>query len=380
MEKREQNSLNNWAFLQVGADRFWVWQGAWEAHSKPIQSEANLWLSDFFLKNRLPWQSLASGSSPRLLSRSEFLGFWNSLISDAEKKETLPELQWEAPRDSFFQTHFDTLQEWIEAGVLKKGVPVASCRAFFRADSLACENSRNRWLIETLQRLDNVPSHLFLYGFCSEGQGFIGATPEILFEVSAERELRTMALAGTRRVGAGSEDGSAALGSTPKDQAEHFAVVEDIEQRLLRVSEDGKVTRGVTEVRRFGILEHLHTPLAAKISERVGYEQLLLLLHPTAALGVHPRVKTGHRWLDKMDAFDRRESFGAPFGAVFPDGSSCALVAIRQIQFDARGIKLWAGAGVVAESELEKEWAEILLKMESICRTFGLQPPRWEAS
>jgi len=364
-----QKQWKDWAFLQVAPDLYWIWRGEWSASSSPQAETPSVWFSDFFLKNRLPWLSPSGGGGTTLVRRDQWLGHWG--IDASQVSERARSVFWEKPREAFFEAHFETLQEWIEAGVLKKGVPVASCRAFFREDSREDEDSLLAQVVALLTRVPQLPSHLHAYGFCKEGKGFIGATPEVLFALDTGRRLTTMALAGTQRTQL-----SSAFGQTSKDQSEHFAVVEDIEGRLDRLAIPGTLRRGPTEVLRFGILEHLHTPIEAELPSQVSFEQLLLLMHPTAALGVHPRVKAGHRWLDKMDAFDRRESFGAPFGAVFPDGSALALVAIRQIQFDARGLKLWAGAGVVAESQLDKEWSEILLKMESICRTFDL--PGWK--
>ena len=87
-------------------------------------------------------------------------------------------------------------------------------------------------------------------------------------------------------------------------------------------------------------------------------------LHPTPALGAFPK-KAGAEWLLGYQKKVDRKSYGAPFGYYHPPSQKVTcIVAIRQIQWGNRKIRIGAGCGVIAQSSLEKEWQEILLKIK----------------
>ena len=96
----------------------------------------------------------------------------------------------------------------------------------------------------------------------------------------------------------------------------------------------------------------------------------LQLFHPTSALGVSPFVKW--RELEKLPEQNTRKYFGAPFFVRLGDEKSLAVVALRQIQWNAEEIRIGAGGGVVQESQEELEWLEILAKIESVKKLMGI--------
>jgi isochorismate synthase EntC len=65
-----------------------------------------------------------------------------------------------------------------------------------------------------------------------------------------------------------------------------------------------------------------------------------------------------------------RKYFGAPL-VVTIDGDSIAYVCIRNISWDNNGSVIHAGCGIVAESQVEKEWVELNAKINSVRELLG---------
>lgn len=198
----------------------------------------------------------------------------------------------------------------------------------------------------------------FAYGFQVRDEGMCGITPEILFEVDADR-LKTMALAGT-----GSSDGPALLDDT-KEKLEHDLVIEHIVSALQGL---GEVSVHATGEKVYGHLKHLRTPIEVRLNQPPQFSDLVNRLHPTAALGGLPRQQA----LDFLRLRGgERGRFGAPFGYV--DGAQMlCVVAIRGVQWCGSRAVLRAGCGVVAGSQAEREWDEMNLKRSTAARQLGL--------
>jgi menaquinone-specific isochorismate synthase len=200
------------------------------------------------------------------------------------------------------------------------------------------------------------PGHL--YGTWNAQEGILGVTPETLFAVKKELDtwtLKSHALAGT------APTGESCL--SPKLIHEHQVVVDGITQALSRL---GKPQIGPLQTLDLPHLRHLMTPIEMQLTNRPAFEQIVQALHPTPALGAHP-IESGRRWLlDYQKHFDRLR-FGAPVGYFDPttQNSRC-FVAIRNVQWQPHRMLLGAGCGIVADSDPESEWNEILLKLKAI--------------
>jgi menaquinone-specific isochorismate synthase len=309
-------------------------------------------------------------------------GFWFPAIlvqkvPRAELEELLrqeatnvPQWKWK-PRDSarsrFLDASTQVLQE-ISAGSLTKAVPYAFLDASQPAPS---PGDLARMLLHALRfQRENGG---YLYGCWNAGEGILGLTPELLFERQGS-VVRTMALAGTRTLEKGREaEAEMLLLEDPKERHEHFLVIEGIFQRLAGL---GTTTVGKTGVRRAGSLVHLFTPIELTLdahARETSWQELVDRLHPTPALGAHPR-EAGARWLMEQEALAPRSRFGAPFGVRLEATETCA-VAIRNIEWNReKGFcRIGAGAGVVRGSIPEQEWSEIERKGNAVLKILGLE-------
>ena len=200
---------------------------------------------------------------------------------------------------------------------------------------------------------------------CGRGPSFIGATPERLVRVS-KNALETEALAGSIRRGAtASEDAAlaAALLRSEKDVREHRAVLDDIVARLAPLGLKPEFP-SPPQVRRLANVQHLHTPIRATLPAAVRVLDVVAAMHPTPAVGGNPRQPALAR-IRELEGFPRGLYAGA-LGWVNSRGGGEFFVGIRSALVEASRARVYAGAGIVAGSTPEKEFAETELKFRAM--------------
>jgi salicylate biosynthesis isochorismate synthase/menaquinone-specific isochorismate synthase len=209
---------------------------------------------------------------------------------------------------------------------------------------------------------DLFPS-CFCFCFGTPEAAFAGASPELLIRRSGP-VAATVALAGTtsRSADPAVDDhlGEAMLRS-PKVRDEHGIVVRRIE-RTLRPHSVWVHAEGEPFVVKVGNLQHLATPIRAQLAESHSAVELAGLLHPTPAIGGEPR-EPAVALIRELEGIDRGWYTG-PIGWMdaAEDGEFC--VGLRSALLRDREAHLFAGCGIVAESDPAAELQESELKFE----------------
>jgi menaquinone-specific isochorismate synthase len=206
------------------------------------------------------------------------------------------------------------------------------------------------------------------YAFsCANGRGqsFIGASPERLLRVEAGM-LLTEALAGSAARGrTASEDaalGGALLGDE-KELREHRHVLASIEKRLtpLGLRLECASRPGLT---RLANVQHLHTPVSAALPPGVRLLDVLGRLHPTPAVGGSPR-EAACAQIRGLEGF-ARGLYAGPVGWIDHRGGGEFFVGIRSALIDGNRARVYAGGGIVAGSQPDREFAETELKFRAL--------------
>ena len=210
---------------------------------------------------------------------------------------------------------------------------------------------------------------LFASCFCfccgSPEAAFLGASPELLVRRSGPGAA-TVALAGsTRRSADPAVDdhlGEQLLRSV-KDRREHEIVVRRIERTLRgqAVWVEAAPEPGLVKVAN---IQHLATPIHAQLSEPRSAVELAGLLHPTPAVGGEPRSRA-LATIAELEELDRGW-YAGPVGWMdaAEDGEFC--VAIRSALLRDRVAHLFAGNGIVTDSDPEAELAETEVKLGAL--------------
>jgi menaquinone-specific isochorismate synthase len=188
----------------------------------------------------------------------------------------------------------------------------------------------------------------------ADGPALLGASPERLLTVR-QGQLRSDALAGTAPVGPGAEQ----LLHSDKDRREHELVVEAITDVLRQVDLVPRRPRH-PRLARHGQLVHLHTPITAGLGEQQPLA-VAAALHPTPAVAGLPR-REAMAALRSLEPFERGY-YAAPIGWIDCEGDTELRVAIRSGSLQGQHLELTAGAGLVRGSAVERELAEVALKL-----------------
>ena len=203
-----------------------------------------------------------------------------------------------------------------------------------------------------------------------KGPVFFGAPPERLVASRGER-LHTEALAGSVPSGE-SPEGSASearrLRDQEKFQHEHRLVLEDIESSLAPLASEIDVAP--QRVRTLRNIQHLETPIEARIDASDHVLDVVAALHPTPAVGGMP-TEEALAVIRELEPFDRGW-YAAPVGWFDGRGDGEFAVGIRSGLVDGRDLRLFAGNGIVADSDPAAEWAEALLKLDSVASAMEL--------
>jgi isochorismate synthase len=210
---------------------------------------------------------------------------------------------------------------------------------------------------------------LFASCFCfccgSPEAAFLGASPELLVRRTGAGAA-TVALAGsTRRSADPAVDdhlGEQLLRS-PKDRREHDIVVRRIERMLAPRSVWVEAERE-PRVIKVANIQHLATAVHAQLAEPLSAVELAALMHPTPAVGGDPG-EIAIELIGELEDLDRGW-YAGPIGWMdaAEDGEFC--VGLRSALLRDRTAHLFAGAGIVADSDPEAELAETELKLEAL--------------
>lgn len=198
---------------------------------------------------------------------------------------------------------------------------------------------------------------------------FCGCTPELLLRKQG-CEVQSMCLAGTCPQGSTPEESQVLaqeLMASNKNRREHEYVVEFMRQVFARNCYSVNIP-AEPNIKPLRHVQHLHTPVSAKVMEGTTLMGLASQLHPTPALSGTP-VGEALMTLREAEAYNRG-FFGGTVGYVDAEGNGEFSVAIRSGVFDGERGWLYAGCGIVEGSDAEQEFNEIDLKLKTILSAF----------
>jgi menaquinone-specific isochorismate synthase len=223
-----------------------------------------------------------------------------------------------------------------------------------------------------LERLRQTYPAATIFAIADGQKCFLGATPERLVRL-CEGEVRTVALAGTFPRGQ-TEQEDRQLGQelldSPKNRHEHAIVVQMLRTALEKVCSHIWVD-SEPHLLKLPNVQHLFTPVLGRLNSQAPASVLRLLkaLHPTPAMGGFPH-KAALSWLHKNEGL-ARGWYASPVGWVDSRGEGEFVVAIRSALVDGAEARLFAGCGIVEDSDPETEYSESCLKLRPMINALG---------
>jgi isochorismate synthase len=223
-----------------------------------------------------------------------------------------------------------------------------------------------------LRRLREGYQEAYLFAFSRAGSCFLGATPERLVQAQGGA-LETMALAGSAprgRTPHEDEQRARELLCSSKNQREHQIVVEMLRQALASLC-TAIHSDPEPHLRRLKNIQHLETRITGRLQPGRSILEALEELHPTPAVGGFPRAAAlaAIRAGEQLD----RGWYAAPIGWVDAAGNGSFAVALRSALLRDHEATLFAGGGIVADSDPASEYAETRWKFRAMLGALGVE-------
>ena len=199
----------------------------------------------------------------------------------------------------------------------------------------------------------------------ADGTAFAGASPELLVRRSGARAFAQPMAGSVARGGTDVEDESLArqLEDSTKDATEHRLVSDFVVDALKPFAVS--VSARPREVVRFTNIQHLATAVTAQLREpAVDALELAAALHPTPAVGGWPRG-AANTLIDELEGMERGWYAGA-VGWIDGTGDGEFAVALRCGLLWEDGARLYAGVGVMPDSDPARELEETELKFKAL--------------
>ena len=196
--------------------------------------------------------------------------------------------------------------------------------------------------------------------------GFVGASPELLVARDGD-VVRAHPLAGTApRSSDPATDAAHAAGllGSKKDRWEHRITIDWLLDTLLPFCSYVDAEPEPTIVTLANV-HHLGTRVEGRLSRPASSVlELVAALHPTPAVGGQPQQVA----LDLIEGLERadRGRYAGPCGWVDGAGNGAFAVSVRSAEFNATEVRLFAGVGVVEDSDPEAELAETRSKFQAM--------------
>lgn len=209
-----------------------------------------------------------------------------------------------------------------------------------------------------------------IISYVDSGNQFISVTPERLLSLAAEC-LQSDAIGGTLTV---EEEAQYSRCGTveqsvlaTKLKEEHDIIVEEICRRLEPLCESLDMP-AVPNLKKLHNIYHLETPVSGRLKSDQTVISLTEQLHPTPAIAGFPSTESV-RWLRDNEKH-RRGWYSGAFGLMRGDQSGEVSVLLRCALIADTEVSVYAGAGLVADSDVDMEWQETELKMNAILDLF----------
>lgn len=219
--------------------------------------------------------------------------------------------------------------------------------------------------------IDNLirqQANTYVFALETTKRCFVGATPEHLLHASATHFF-TASIAGSTTRGKNDEEDrilGEKLLKNSKNNNEHAIVVKKLTKQLANYTE-GNLSVSNKKLLKNRDIQHLYLTISGIRKPKVSLFDVIQALHPSPALGGEPK-ELAIQWLAKKEP-SGIGLYGAPIGwcDVMEDIGEFA-VGIRSGVFSENSGRLYAGCGIVGDSDPEEERQETQLKFQPMLR------------
>jgi len=227
----------------------------------------------------------------------------------------------------------------------------------------------NKTPIEIYNHLRKSNPSPFMFYFNYNDFNILGSSPEILVRLRGG-EVTIRPIAGTRPRGKNSKEDKKYeldLLKDKKELAEHLMLLDLGRNDVGKVSKVNTVK--VTEkfkVERYSHVMHIVSNVIGKFNNKFSLFETLLSGFPAGTVSGAPKIRA-MEIIDELEK-NRRKLYAGCIGYFTPNGEFDTCIALRTALIKNKKFYVQAGAGVVADSKPEKEYAETVNKAKALMR------------
>ncbi|MBX3712034.1 MAG: anthranilate synthase component I [Lysobacter sp.] len=214
----------------------------------------------------------------------------------------------------------------------------------------------------------------YMYFLDVGGTQVVGSSPEILVRLEHDDEgagkVTVRPLAGTRPRGRTHEEDvalEAELLADPKERAEHVMLIDLGRNDVGRVSDPGTVEVGDRFViERYSHVMHIVSEVTGRLKDGMSYADVLRATFPAGTVSGAPKIRALEviRELEPI----KRNVYAGSIGYISWHGDADTAIAIRTAVIQDGKLHVQAGAGIVYDSDPQKEWEETMNKGRALFR------------
>ncbi|MGY6588784.1 MAG: anthranilate synthase component I [Wenzhouxiangella sp.] len=223
--------------------------------------------------------------------------------------------------------------------------------------------------LDVYRALRSLNPSPYMYFFDFGDYQVVGASPEVLVRVQGG-EAMVRPIAGTRPRGKTAEEDralEAELKADPKELAEHLMLIDLGRNDIGRIAETGSVE--LTDqmvIERYSHVMHLVSEVHGKIAGGRDAVDVLRATFPAGTLSGAPKVRA-MEIIAELEPV-RRGVYAGAVGYLDWFGEADLAIAIRTALVRSGTLHVQAGAGIVADSDPDREWEETLNKGRALIR------------
>ncbi|MBX7147883.1 anthranilate synthase component I family protein [bacterium] len=263
---------------------------------------------------------------------------------------------FKAPDKKSYEKKIATIQAYLKAGDVYQINYTERFETSFKGQA--------RSIYQAIRKSNPVP-----YGaFYNTGKGHIlSFSPECFMETKG-REIATYPIKGT--VGRSHEKNEDALlqdrlKTSQKDKAEHVMIVDLERNDLGRICKAGSVNVSpLFGIESFSHVHHLVSRVSGILKEGIGFKEILEALFPGGSITGAPK-RRAVEIIAELEENPRFVYTGA-LGFWGTGGLSVLNIPIRTLYVEGEIVAGYAGGGIVVDSTAQKEYEEMILKIESV--------------
>ena len=227
-------------------------------------------------------------------------------------------------------------------------------------------------LLNSYRMLRTINPSPYMFYFCSKDLELAGASPETLVKLQ-DGVVHTFPLAGTRKRGADEAEDEALvkdLLADPKELAEHNMLVDLGRNDLGRISKFGTVkVEKLREVQFFSHVMHIGSTVRGEIREDEDALSAIGSVLPAGTLSGAPKIRACEL-IDELEGI-KRGIYGGAIGYIDFTGNMDTCISIRLAYKKKGKVFVRSGAGIVADSVPENEYAECINKASAVIKAIG---------